>query len=244
MIRSASGTYSLPSACMKSYCVSTSQKMMRAMAMNLSEYTGACQPEGGQAKSLPALEFEGYRNLITARVARAPHAVRPHLEWEVLAFGGREADLQKEGRFAGQGEYLGQAPRARFGNQRHDERAAHACLLPLLAHGERSELRQIARVHLERSATDDLARRSFRDDVLLDVPAEIVVGARQQVAGGDVGRHQELELGDVGKHRTPHDNTRGAGSGEQGAVAGGESRRSRPRRRVLLPAPCSLLPVR
>src|SRR5690348_5514301 len=32
MIRSASGTYSLPSACMKSYWVSTSQKTTRAMA--------------------------------------------------------------------------------------------------------------------------------------------------------------------------------------------------------------------
>src|SRR5690348_17137159 len=49
MIRSASGTYSLPSACMKSYWVSTSQKMMRGMAGNLSEDTGACQQERGQA---------------------------------------------------------------------------------------------------------------------------------------------------------------------------------------------------
>src|SRR6266699_5521592 len=204
---------------MKSYWVSTSQKMTRAMAMNLSDYTGACQQEGGQAKSLPALEFEGYRNLITARVARAPHAVRPHLEREVLTFGGCEADLQKERRFPGQSEHLGEALCARLGDQRSQQRAAHACPLPILAHGERSQLGQIARVHLERSAPDELARRPLRDDVLLDVPAEIVVRARQQIAGCDVGRHQELELRDVGKHRTPHDRPReGAGSGEQGAL--------------------------
>src|SRR2546422_7265011 len=125
MIRSASGTYSLPSACMKSYWVSTSQKMTRAMAMNLSEYTGACQQEGGRAKCLPDLEFEDYCHLITAVVARTSHAVRPHFEREVLAFGGREADLQKERRFAGQREYLGQAVRARLGDQRREQRAAH-----------------------------------------------------------------------------------------------------------------------
>src|SRR6266513_183966 len=242
MMRSASGTYSLPSACMKSYWVSTSQKMTRAMAMNLSEYTGACQREGGQAKSLPALEFEGYRNLITARVARAPHAVRPHLEREVLTFGGCEADLQKERRFPGQREHLGEALCARLDDQRRQQRAAHACPLPILAHGERSQLGQIARVHLERSAPDDLARGPLRDDVLLDVPAEIVVRARQQIAGCDVGRHQELELGDVGESRSPHDHTRGAGSGEQGAVPAVAGRRFGPRRSVLLPAPCSLLP--
>src|SRR3989454_12295196 len=83
MIRSASGTYSLPSACMKSYWVSTSQKMTRAMAGNLSADTGACQPQGGRTKSLPVLEFEDYGDLITTVVARTPHTVRPHLEGEV-----------------------------------------------------------------------------------------------------------------------------------------------------------------
>src|SRR6266571_4263251 len=99
MIRSASGTYSLPSACMKSYWVSTSQKMTRAMAGNLSADTGACQPQGGRTKSLPVLEFEDYGDLITTVVARTPHTVRPHLEGEVLALGGHEARLEKERRF-------------------------------------------------------------------------------------------------------------------------------------------------
>src|SRR5437762_8348433 len=43
MMRSASGTYSLPSACMKSYWVSTSQKMTRGMARNLFGGVGTCQ---------------------------------------------------------------------------------------------------------------------------------------------------------------------------------------------------------
>src|SRR3979490_1743024 len=136
MMRSASGTYSLPSACMKSYWVSTSQKMTRAMARNLSEHTGVCQREGQQAKSLPVLEFEDYCNLVTAVVARAPHAVRPHLEWKMLAFGGCEPELHKKLRLAGQCKDLAQAVRARLGDQRRDQRAAHARPLPIRAHGE------------------------------------------------------------------------------------------------------------
>src|SRR6266566_4058353 len=147
MIRSASGTYSLPSACMKSYWVSTSQKMTRAMAGNLSEDTGACQQQGGRTKSLPVLEFEDYGDLITAVVARAPHTVRPDRE------GG--------------------------------------------------ELRELSRVNLERSATDDLARRGLRDDVFLDVAAQVVVAARQQVAGLNVRSHEGFELRHVRQHRFP-----------------------------------------
>src|SRR5947209_18368373 len=59
MICSASGTYSLPSARMKSYWVATSQKMTRGMPGslpqdsegNLSEDVGTCQQEGGKAKA-------------------------------------------------------------------------------------------------------------------------------------------------------------------------------------------------
>src|SRR5438034_469372 len=138
MIRSASGTYSLPSACMKSYWVSTSQKMTRAMAGNLSEDTGACQQQGGRTKSLPVLEFEDYGDLITAVVARAPHTVRPHLEGEVLALGGHEARLEKEGRSAGQREDFGQPVRARLGDQGREQRAADA--RPLRSEEHTSEL--------------------------------------------------------------------------------------------------------
>src|SRR5205823_5306324 len=40
--------------------------------------------------------------------------------------------------------------------------------------------------------------------VLLDVPAQVVVAARQQIAGGDVGGHERLEGRDVGEHGAPH----------------------------------------
>src|SRR5882762_388594 len=197
MTRSASGTYSLPSACMKSYWVSTSQKMTRAMAGNLSEDTGACQRQGGRAKALPGLEFEDYCDLVTAVVARTPHAVGPHLEREVLALRGREAELHKKLGFASQREDLGQALRARLGKQHREQGASDARPLAILPHRERGELRQVAGVHLERRATDDVAPRRFRDYVLLDMAAEIVVRTWQQVAGFDVGRHQLLKRGDV-----------------------------------------------
>src|SRR6266704_1593490 len=203
MIRSASGTYSLPSACMKSYWVSTSQKMTRAMAGNLSEDTGACQQQGGRTKSLPVLELEDYGDLITAVVARTPHTVRPHLEGEVLALGGHEARLQKERRLAGQREDFGQPLRARLGDQGREQRAADARPLPIRPDGEGGELRELSRVNLERSATDDLARRGLRDDVFLDVAAEVVVAARQQVAGLNVRSHEGFELRHVRQHRFP-----------------------------------------
>src|SRR3989442_2364188 len=203
MIRSASGTYSLPSACMKSYWVSTSQKMTRAMAGNLSEDTGACQQQGGRTKPLPVLEFEDYGDLITTVVARAPHTVRPHLEREVLALGGHEARLQKEGRLAGQREDFGQSVRARLGDQGREQRAADARPLPIRPDGEGGELRELLRVNLERSATDDLARRGLRDDVFLDVAAQVVVAARQQVAGLNVRSHEGFQLRHVRQHRFP-----------------------------------------
>src|SRR2546425_6330133 len=148
MTRSASGTYSLPSACMKSYWVSTSQKMTRAMARNLSEDTGACQPEGGRAKALPGLKFEHYCDLVTAVVARAPHAVGPHLEREVLALGGREPELDKKLGFAGQREDLCQAVRPRLGNQRREQGTSDARPLPILPHRDRKSVVEGKRVDL------------------------------------------------------------------------------------------------
>src|SRR3989475_2006602 len=225
MTRSASGTYSLPSACMKSYWVSTSQKMTRAMARNLSEDTGACQPEGGRAKALPGLKFEHYCDLVTAVVARAPHAVGPHLEREVLALGGGEPGLDKNLGFAGQREDLCQAVRPRLGNQRREQGTSDARPLPILPHRERGELRQVAGVHLERPAPDDLARRRFRDYVLLDVAAEIVVRTWQQVAALDVRSHQDFQLRHVGESRPPHDHTREQAAGS-GTVRGAGRNRS------------------
>src|SRR3989442_12282653 len=101
MIRSASGTYSLPSACMKSYWVSTSQKMTRAMAGNLSEDTGAGQQQGGRTKSFPVLEVEDYGDPITTVVARTPHTVPPHLEGEGPTPSRPPAPLREKGQLAG-----------------------------------------------------------------------------------------------------------------------------------------------
>src|SRR2546426_12514684 len=132
MIRSASGTYSLPSACMKSYWVSTSQKMTRAMAGNLSEDVGRCQqarrtdaqthrreqrertgisrcltsvfPGASVRLAVPVLQPKHYCYLVATVLPGTARAVRPHLEREVLTFGGGEADLQKERRLASQRE--------------------------------------------------------------------------------------------------------------------------------------------
>src|SRR5256885_9891039 len=58
----------------------------------------------------------------------------------------------------------------------------------------RSTLFPYTTLFRSRSATDDLARRGLRDDVFLDVAAEVVVAARQQVAGLNVRSHEGFEL--------------------------------------------------
>jgi len=71
-----SGTYSLAVGVHEVVWVSTSQKMTRTMAMNLSEYTGACQQEGGQAKSLPVLGLRitaPHHNTCCAALRSPPH---------------------------------------------------------------------------------------------------------------------------------------------------------------------------
>src|SRR2546430_17023993 len=78
MMCSASGTYSLPSAFMKSYWVSTSQKMTRGIPGslphngpgNFSEETGQCQQEG---QRLDAQTHSGK----TVGVSRAPCTTQP-----------------------------------------------------------------------------------------------------------------------------------------------------------------------
>src|SRR5437870_12539377 len=123
--------------------------MTRAMAGNLSEDTGACQQRGGRTKSLLVLEFDDYGDLITTVVARAPHTVRPHLEREVLALGGHEAPLQKEGRLAGQREDFGQSVRPRLGDQGREQRPAAARPFPIRPDGARRRLRQLPSGTLE-----------------------------------------------------------------------------------------------
>src|SRR2546429_6875378 len=98
MMRSASGTYSLPSACMKSYWVSTSQKMTRGMAGDLFGGTGTCQQDGrgGSRSHDRRVQTQHDRDLIAAVFPWTTCAVRPHLERELLALGGHQAEPPEE----------------------------------------------------------------------------------------------------------------------------------------------------
>src|SRR5881296_2367400 len=221
MICSASGTYSLPSARMKSYWVSTSQKMTRGMpgslpqdsVGNLSEDVGTCQQEGGKGQGYrPVLQPQHHRNLITTVLARTPGAIRPHLEREVLLLGQDETELEEERRLARQRQHFGDPVGARFRDERLRQRPAHAAALVARGHGEPRDLRQRERVDLQRAAPHDAATGLLGHDVFLDVPAQVVVAAGQQVAGRDVGRHERLEGRDVGQGGRAHLTEQGAGS--------------------------------
>src|SRR2546429_423917 len=169
------------------------------------------------AQLLPFLQPKDYCYLVATVFPGTARAVRRHLEGEVLALCGHEARLKKEGWLAGKREDLGRSVRARFGDQGREQRAADARPLPIRPDGEGGELRELSRVNLERSATDDLARRGLRDDIFLDVAAEVVVAARQQVAGLNVRSHEGFELRHVRQHRFPqrYAGERGAGSRER-----------------------------
>src|SRR6266702_2483838 len=248
MMCSASGTYSLPSACMKSYWVSTSQKMTLAMRPslrnasvgNLSGESGECQQEAGETGrrvdgQTAGLQPQHNCDLVTGVLPRAPRAVRPHLEGEMLPLGGDEAELLEERGLAGESEHLGEPLQPRFSDERLEQRPPYPGALPLGPDGEARDLGQRLRVDFERAAPDDTAvqGRHLRNDVLLDVPAQVVVAARQDVPGRDVGRHEGLEGGNVGEDRPPHHHPRerGAGSREQCCS---------PQASSPLPAPCSL----
>src|SRR6266545_6615924 len=144
MVCSASGTYSLPSACMKSYWVSTSQKMTRAIDRpckvpawgNLSGEEGGCQ----QARRLDGepsrLQPQHHSNFVAAVLPGAPRAIRPHLEREVLPLGGHEAELLEERGLAGEGEHLGEAVGARLRHELLEHGAADPRALPVGPDGE------------------------------------------------------------------------------------------------------------
>src|SRR6266702_1168000 len=188
------------------------------------------------ARRLPVypsgLQPQHYCNLVTTVLPRAPRAIRPHLEREVLPLGGHEAQLLEERGLAGERQHLGEAVRPRLGEQRLEQRAPDARALPIGSHGEARDLGQRHRVHLERAAPHDRAalEERLRNDVLLDVPAQVVIAARQQIAGRDVRRHEGLELRHVGEHRRSHHHT-----GEEGEGRG-------TRRCTERTSPLSLLP--
>src|SRR5207245_1119347 len=96
-----------------------------------------------------------------------------------------------------------------------DQRATEPRPLPVRPHRKPGHLAQPLRIDLERPAGDDLARGRLRHHVLLDVTAQIVVRAWQEVPGRDERSHERLKLRDVGEDSGPQRDTReqGAGSG-------------------------------
>src|SRR5437660_9158547 len=201
MMCSASGTYSLPSAFMKSYWVSTSQKMTLAMrpsfeSWNFSRAAGGCQPAD-------ALQLQNDGDFVTAVLPGAPGAVRPHLEGKMAFFGEHEAELVEEGGLARQRQHFGDAAAPRLRHQGRHQDPAHAGALLVRTHRQPRHLGQVARVDLEGAASHEVTVGCFGDQILLHVPTQIVVAARQQVAGGDVRSHERLEGRDVEERRRP-----------------------------------------
>src|SRR6266704_38029 len=100
-----------------------------------------------------------------ASTGGAAGAIRPDFERKGLPFFGAELEAIEDVGFARQGEDLGHAHGARFGDERCDERAAEAPALLVVAHGEPRDLGQLRGVDLERRARHDLAAQRFGHDV-------------------------------------------------------------------------------
>src|SRR5439155_1805586 len=239
MTCSASGTYSLPSAFMKSYWVSTSQKMTRGIPGslphngpgNFSEETGQCQQERQQLDLQP----QHHCYLITAILPRAPRAVRPHLERKMPLFGEHEAELVEERGLARQRQHFGDSAGPCLRHQGVHQGPAHAGALLIRPHRQPRHLGQIARVDLERAASHELPVGCLGDQILLDVPAQIVVAARQQVARGDVGSHERFEGRDVGERgRAELEKTPGA-PGFRPTMPQGQRTHARISSRIVVP---------
>src|SRR5437773_4391362 len=164
---SASGTYSLPSAFMKSYCVSTSQKMTRGDATaiqctpqeglatgNLSGRRGVCQPSS-------TLQRERDGHLVAGMLARAARAVGPDFERELLFFHDPKAKSHEEQGFARQPKNLIQAERACVHQQRFHECLADAASLLVVSHGESRDFRERSTVDFEAARADQTAIGRF-----------------------------------------------------------------------------------
>src|SRR5438874_9355570 len=94
---SASGTYSLPSAFMKSYCVSTSQKMTRGtrgggggggMNFLLGTVGNRGNLSGGRCECQPTpqntLQRQRDRHLVAGMLPRTARAIRPDFQRKLL----------------------------------------------------------------------------------------------------------------------------------------------------------------
>src|SRR2546423_13672121 len=83
-------------------------------------------------------QYDG--DLIAAVLSGTACAIRPHLERELLALGGRETELQEERGLARQGEHLAQPLRPRLGDERVAQRPAPPPSLPLRLDGQTGDL--------------------------------------------------------------------------------------------------------
>src|SRR6266851_4844925 len=201
---------------MKSYWVSTSQKMTRAMGNSsfgatpesppsprtLSTGCQVTRPPGGRAAGRPGCgRAAGARrrgggafiaprtareaghgsqctddgDLVAAVLARAAGAIRPYFQGELLALGGHEAEPQEERGFARQGEDFAEPLRSGLGDEDPEQGPPYSRALPVRPHREARDFAERTRVDLERAAAHDLAPPRLGDDVLLDMPAQIVV---------------------------------------------------------------------
>src|SRR6266540_3470265 len=179
---SASGTYSLPSAFMKSYCVSTSQKITRGMNLLLwkDRQRGNLSAKRGGVNYCEELQRQCYGHLVAGVLPGTARAIGPDFEGELLFLGDAEAEAHEEQRFAGQAEHLVQTQRACVDDQCLYERFADAAALLVVAHGEPGNFGELGAVDLE-------------------VAAEVVVRPRQEITGRDERRHQDFHRGDVGE---------------------------------------------
>lgn len=113
----------------------------------------------------------------------------------------READPREEARLTRQREYLDQAQCASFRDEGIAQGAPHATRLPVRMDRERGELREFAGAHLESARSDQRAVGHDGDMIFLDVTAQVIAAARQQISGGDERRDEGLERRDVGEAR-------------------------------------------
>src|SRR6185503_1970951 len=147
------------------------------------------------------LKRQRYSHLVAGVLPRATGAVRPDLEGELLLLRYAEAKSHEEQRFARQPEYFIKTKRARIRDQRFDELLPDTAPLLVVADREPGDLGEPRAVDLETAAADQAPIGALGDHVLLDVAAQVVIGARQEVTRRDERRHEDLHGGDIGERR-------------------------------------------
>src|SRR5436309_3694929 len=146
----------------------------------------------GVSTEQETLQRERYGHFVAGVLAWTTRAVGPDLERELLLFHHSKAKSHEEQGFARQPEDLIQAERARIHEQGFHERLADAAPLLVVPHGESRDLREPGAVDFEAARADQTPVGCLGHDVLLDVPAQVIVRARQEISAGDEGSHQHL----------------------------------------------------